>query len=174
MARPDWSTAAQKVAEGQEIEVRWRFPSTSTRVHVRPAHWRMPPELSVAAQKVVEGQETPVGVGPIVVADACPGSMRDGPDQVRPFHRSDPPESSTAVQNVVVGQETSANEDESPNELGMVHCSPFHSEIPPDVDMQNEGVTHEMADTDPQSPLVPVQAFPLKAKAFPSASTAAQ
>lgn len=137
-------------------------------------HWTTPPELSLTAQKLVEGQETPVGVGPSVVNEVCPGSMRDWPDQVRPFHRSAPPESSTAVQNEVVGQETPANEEEFPKESGMLHCSPFHCEIPPDDDMQNDGVTHEMADTDPQSPLVAFQAFPLKAKAFPSASTAAQ
>jgi len=133
-----------------------------------------PPALSTAAQKAGVGHDTPVGVAPSVVADGCPGSMRDGPDQATPFHCSAPPEPSTAVQNVVAGQETPANEEASPKESGMLHRSPFHWEIPPDVDMQNEAVAHEMADTDPQSPLVPAQALPLNAKAFPSASTAAQ
>ena len=40
--------------------------------------------------------------------------------------------------------------------------------------MQKDEETQAMADTDPQSPLVPVQVPPLKAKAFPRASTAAQ
>jgi hypothetical protein len=46
--------------------------------------------------------------------------------------------------------------------------------MPPETDMQNDGLTQEIAETDPQSPLVPLHEPPLKAKAFPSASTAAQ
>ena len=40
--------------------------------------------------------------------------------------------------------------------------------------MQKVADTHEMADTDPQSPAVPRHDWPSKAKASPSASTAAQ
>ena len=78
------------------------------------------------------------------------------------------------MQNEAVGHETPANEDGSPKESGMVHWPPFHCEIPPEVDMQNEDETQEMDDTDPQSPLVPDHDPPLNAKALPSASTAAQ
>jgi hypothetical protein len=40
--------------------------------------------------------------------------------------------------------------------------------------MQNTEEVQEMADTDPQSPLVRVHDVPLREKAFPSPSTAAQ
>ena len=63
---------------------------------------------------MADGQETPVGVTPIVVAEADPGSMRVGPDHDEPFHWMAPPDSSTAVQNDAVGHETPANEEESP------------------------------------------------------------
>ena len=113
-------------------------------------------------------------VTPTAVADTGPGSIRTGVDHVDPFHSRASPEASTAAQNDVVGQETPANDDEVPKGLGCVHCSPFHWEMPPETDMQNEAVTQEIADTDPQSPLVPCHEPPAKAKAFPSASTAAQ
>jgi hypothetical protein len=113
-------------------------------------------------------------VTPIVVAVACPGSIWIGPDHDRPFHTKDPPDSSTAVQNEAVGHETPAKEDGSEKESGMVHREPFHCEMPPEADTQNDDETHEMADTDPQSPLVPDHVPPLYAKAFPWASTAAQ
>ena len=92
---------------------------------------------------------------------ACPGSMWIGPDQERPFQRKDPPDSSTAVQNEAVGHETPAKEEESEKESGMVHCEPSHCEMPPEADMQNEDETQEMADTDPQSPLVATHEPPL-------------
>lgn len=149
------------------------MPSTTTRIHEPLLHSTTPPELSEAAQKVVVGQETPVGVGPSVVAPEG-GSIEVRADQARPFHWSAPPDWSTAVQNEVVGQDTPAKEEGSPKDAGCDQLSPFHCEMPPEVDMQSDEEAHEMADTDPQSPLVPVHDPPLKAKAFPSASTVAQ
>lgn len=57
---------------------------------------------------------------------------------------------------------------------GIDQLSPFHWESPPDADMQSVVETQEIADTDPQSPLVRVHDVPLSEKALPSASTAAQ
>jgi hypothetical protein len=78
------------------------------------------------------------------------------------------------VQKVVDGQETPTNDDSTPLLAGIVHDEPFHWDSPPEADMQNDAVTQEMDETEPQSPLVACQADPCMAKAFPSASTAAQ
>jgi hypothetical protein len=143
------------------------------RTHEPLVHWTIPPELSETAQKVVVGQDTLVGVGPPVEADAA-GSIGDRADHASPFHWSAPPDWSTAVQNETVGQETPANEAASSKDAGWDQVSPFHCEMPPEVDMHKEEEAQEIADTDPQSPLVPVHPPPLNAKAFPSASTVAQ
>jgi len=78
------------------------------------------------------------------------------------------------MQNDALGHDTPVREEAVPNWAGWVQDDPFHWEMPPEVDMQNDDETHEMDDTDPQSPLVPCHPCPSVAKAFPSASTAAQ
>ncbi len=79
-----------------------------------------------------------------------------------------------AAQNDAVAHETSVNGALLPLGSGIVQLEPSHCESPPDTDMQSTEETHEMAETDPQSPLVRVHVVPLREKAFPSASTAAQ
>jgi len=100
--------------------------------------------------------------------------MGTGAVHVWPFHWTAWPPWSTAVQKLVVGHDTPAREDVVPNELGWVQDWPSHCERPPEEDMQNAEETQEMEETDPQSPLVPCHDWPSNAKAFPSASTAAQ
>lgn len=78
------------------------------------------------------------------------------------------------MQNDGVAHETPVNGALLPSGSGIDQLSPSHWESPPDADMQNIEETQEMADTDPQSPLVRFHKVPLKANAFPSASTAAQ
>jgi hypothetical protein len=78
------------------------------------------------------------------------------------------------VQNEAEGHDTPVKSEVLVYGFGIDHCWPFHCEMPPDTDMQNEDETHEMDDTDPQSPLVPRHDCPSKAKAVPEASTEAQ
>lgn len=78
------------------------------------------------------------------------------------------------MQNDALGHDTPLRDDVVPYWLGMVHDWPFHCEIPPEADMQNDEDTHEIDDTDPQSPLVPCHPWPSNPKASPCASTAAQ
>jgi len=110
----------------------------------------------------------------VVVAEACPGSMRRLADQAWPFHCRASPAWSTAVQNEVVGQETPVKLPVLEYGFGVVQLAPSHWEIPPDTETQNVEETHEIDETDPQSPLVPCHDPPSKAKAFPSESTDAQ
>jgi hypothetical protein len=78
------------------------------------------------------------------------------------------------VQNDVEGQDTPEKLEVLEYGFGVDHWSPFHWEMPPDTDTQNEAETQEMDDTDPQSPLVPRHDCPSKANAVPAASTEAQ
>ena len=174
MTSPEWSTATQNDAEGHETEASGWEPSTSVRDQVPLLHSSTPPEPSTATQKEVEGQETPVGATPMVVVGAGPGSIRAGADQAVPFQSRASPPPLTAMQNDVVTHEIPVKGALLPSGSGIVQLSPFHCERPPDADMQNTEDTHVMADTDPQSPLVRVQDEPLREKALPSASTAAQ
>ena len=149
-------------------------PSIDDRVQVPPLHWSSPPEASTAAQNVVVGHDTPVsGVGP-VVAESGTGSMCAAADHACPFHWRASPAWSTAVQNVATGHDTPVKLAVPEWGSGTDHACPFHCEMPPETDMQNEEETQEIAETDPQSPLVPVHDPPSEAKASPDASTAAQ
>ena len=81
---------------------------------------------------------------------------------------------STAVQNAALGHETPVSEEVAPKLFGELHAAPLHSEMPPEADTQKLEETHEIADTDPQSPAVRCQVCPLNSKEFPTPSTAAQ
>jgi hypothetical protein len=85
MTFPEWSTVTQKEAVGHETEASAREPSTSVRDHEPLLHSMAPPEPSTATQNEAVGQETPVGVTPMVVVGAGPGSIRTGADQAAPF-----------------------------------------------------------------------------------------
>ncbi len=75
---------------------------------------------------------------------------------------------------MALGQDTPVNELVLPYGLGWVQELPFHMESPPDTETQNVLETHEIADVEPQSPLVRLHTPRLYPQAFPSASTAAQ
>ncbi len=162
------------MADGHAMASSVLVPSIWERVHVPSLHWSSPPEPSTAAQNVAVGHETPVRATPLLVVDAGPGSTRTLADHAWPFHWKASPAWSTAVQKEADGQETPEKLDVLVYGSGVVHWSPFHSEIPPDTEMQNDAETQEMDETEPQAPLVPRHACPSKANAFPSESTDAQ
>lgn len=102
-----------------------------------------------------------MGETPRVTVGAGPGSIRTGADQVVPFHSRASPPPVTAMQNVSDTQETPVKGEVLPDGSGTVHCPPSHWESPPEAETQNVDETHDMAETEPQSPLVRVHDEPL-------------
>ncbi len=173
-ARPERSTATQIDGDGQDTAANGVEPSDPATPHAPPAQVRTEPASSTPAQNVVVGHDTPVRYGPIDVVEAAPGSTRTGADQLDPFQTSTPPVWLAATQNDAVAHVTDVKADDEPSGWGVVHEEPFHWEIPPETDTQNDDETQAIWATDPQSPLVWCHPWPDVAKANPSASTAAQ
>ena len=100
-------------------------------------------------------------VTPMVVAECLPGldAGRAGPGRAVPLEGP-----TRLIDGGAEGGGRAGDAGEGggiPEGVGLVHGAPFHCEMPPEVDMQNDEETQEMADTDPQSPLVPAHEPPL-------------
>jgi hypothetical protein len=127
----------------------WPGSAVSAGDHDLPFQMNAAPTLSTATQKSGPLHDNPETEGP-PIAPAVDASCL-GPLQRTPFQSRASPVESTAAQNDRDEHDTPTSCDEVPYTVGSVHELPFHMDTPPWTDMQNEGLTHEMEVTLPQS-----------------------